>query len=71
MAFLIMQNHYTGLFLDIPLMKDDICVSTFALLLPTDEAAKGGGALDTSTLSEPATKWPHTCPEDLLQQNEL
>lgn len=56
MAFLIMQNHYTGLFLDIPLMKDDICVSTFALLLPTDEAAKGGGALDTSTLSEPATK---------------
>lgn len=43
-------------FLDIPLMKDDICVSTFALLLPTDEATKGGGALDTSTLSEPATK---------------
>lgn len=44
------------LFLDLPLMKDDICASTFVLLLPTDEAAKEGAASDTSTLSEPATK---------------
>lgn len=49
-------------FLDLPFMKDDICASTFALLLPTDEAAKGGGASDTSTVSEPAAKWPSLSP---------
>lgn len=50
------------LFLDLPLMKDDICASIFALLLPTDEAAKGGGSSDASTLSQPATKWPSLWP---------